>query len=169
MDSNEIPEAAYSAYRAALTAPLLDVSVDAPFIHGLDWIHERILQRPPFLFVDGVQAIRNGVLCARFDVDQTAGLFAGHFPGRPIWPGVIQIEAMAQAGLMLYFDSLTDRKVDVSLGVVREARFMRTVVPGRPVQLLGSWFEDALFTVIVGQVLQDGHVCSASVLSGLIE
>jgi 3-hydroxyacyl-[acyl-carrier-protein] dehydratase len=165
MEADAVPEAALHCYRNALAGPLLSVAEDAGFEHQMDWVYAHLPQRRPFLFVDGVQAIRDGVLCARFDVAQTADLFAGHFPGVPRWPGAIQIEAMAQAGLMLYLSSIDEKRDEVALAVVREARFLREVLPGRPVQLLGSFFEDGLFIVLVGQVLQGGRVCSACVLA----
>ena len=165
MDTDSVPPEVVECYRRALAAPLLGIPEAADFEFGMDWVLAHLPQRPPFLFVDGVQAIRDGVLCARFDVDRTADLFAGHFPGVPRWPGAIQIEAMAQAGLMLYLSSLEETRTEVALGVVREARFLREVVPGQPVQLLGSFFEDGLFVVLVGQVLQASRVCSACVLS----
>ena len=165
MEADAVSIEAFECYQKALAGPLLEVPEAAPPEFGMEWVLGHLPQRPPFLFVDGVQAIRDGVLCARFDVDRTADLFAGHFPGVPRWPGAIQIEAMAQAGLMLYFSTLEETRSEVALGVVREARFLREVLPGRPVQLMGSFFEDGLFVVLVGQVLQAGRVCSACVLS----
>jgi 3-hydroxyacyl-[acyl-carrier-protein] dehydratase len=63
---------------------------------------EGILQhRHPFLFVDRVTRLDrvNGVIVSRYDVSRSAGLLEGHFPGRPVWPGVLQVEAVGQAGL----------------------------------------------------------------------
>jgi 3-hydroxyacyl-[acyl-carrier-protein] dehydratase len=167
MESDSVPPEALARYRVALAAPLAEVAEDAPFERDREWILARLPQRSPFLFLDGVQAIRSGILVARFDVDQTAAIFAGHFPGKPRWPGSLQIEAMGQAGVLLWLSSSDEVREEVAVGVVREARFLREVLPGRPVQLCGMFFEDGLFTVLVGQILQAGRVCSASLLSVL--
>jgi len=139
------------------------VPEEAAFVFDRDWVAQHLPHRPPFLFIDGVQAIKDGVLCARFDVDQTQQLFAAHFPNAPSWPGAIQIEAMAEAAFLLYLADTKQRPSEVAAGVVREAKFMRPVRPGRSVQLLGSYFEDGLWITVVGQVLQHGHVCAASI------
>ena len=97
-------------YLAAAIGPLLEVPESTPHIHGRDWVLDHLPHRPPFLFIDGVQAIRDDILCATLDVDQTADIFAGHFPGTPRWPGVIQIEAMAEAGMILHLSSRCERR-----------------------------------------------------------
>ena len=165
MDTTAVTADALDRYHTALTAPLLDVPESACLAFGRDWVLSYLPHRPPFVFIDGVQRIQDGVICARFDVDQTPDIFASHFPGVPRWPGVLQIEAMAQAALTLYLFSLGHHLSEVALGVVREARFSRQVVPGRPVQLMGSFVEDGLFVALVGQTLQAGRVCSACLLS----
>lgn len=167
MTAHEVPDDALACYQTALRRPLLDVPEAAPIKFGMGWVLQHLPQRPPFLFVDGVQAIENGVLCATFDVDQTASLFAAHFPGAPRWPGVIQIEAMAEAGMMLYLSSLQQRRTEVSAAIVKEARFIREVLPGRNVQLFGAFFENGMWITIVGQTVQGGKVCSASIGSFL--
>jgi 3-hydroxymyristoyl/3-hydroxydecanoyl-(acyl carrier protein) dehydratase len=160
---HEVPPEALACYRAALVRPLLNVPEGTPLIFAREFVLDYLPQRPPFLFLDGVQAIRDGILCATFDVDQTPELFAAHFPGVPRWPGVIQIEAMAEAAMMLYLSSRDERRSEVAAGILKEARFIREVVPGRIVQLLGAFFENGLWTTVVGQTLQGGQICSASI------
>ena len=165
MDEDSLPPEAVSLYKTALVKPLLRIEESVASIHGREWVLNHLPHRPPFVFIDSVQAIKDGVICARFDVDQHGTLFAAHFPGAPRWPGAVQLEAMAQAALTVYLFASGERRSEVSAAVVREARFMREVRPGSPVQLLGAYFEDGLFVTLVGQTLQSGRVCSACMIS----
>jgi 3-hydroxyacyl-[acyl-carrier-protein] dehydratase len=87
--------------------------------------------RPPFLFVDAVDELDAGVFAkARYRVTGDEPFLAGHFPGNPIFPGVIQLEALAQAGAIAL---LSDERYAGTLplfGGVEEVRFRRMVVPG---------------------------------------
>lgn len=92
--------------------------------------------RSPFLFVDTVDSIVDGKVVANFYVDEKMDLFKGHFPGRPVLPGVIQIEMMAQAacmGLKILFqekDPSSIGKLEVALLKVENAKFRRPILPG---------------------------------------
>ena len=87
--------------------------------------------RSPFLFVDRVEAHVPGVsIRARFLVTGDEAFLAGHFPGNPIFPGVLQLEALAQAGAIAV---LSDERFAGKLplfGGVEDARFRRVVRPG---------------------------------------
>jgi 3-hydroxyacyl-[acyl-carrier-protein] dehydratase len=87
--------------------------------------------RPPFLFVDEVLALAPGESArARLRVDPEAAFFAGHFPGNPILPGVIIIEALAQTGaLAALAQPDSGGKLALFAGIER-ARFRRVVRPG---------------------------------------
>ena len=87
--------------------------------------------RPPFRFVDAVDACDAGVTVrARYRVTGDEPFLAGHFPGNPIFPGVLQLEALAQAGaIALLADERFAGKLPL-FGGVDGVRFRRIVRPG---------------------------------------
>ena len=87
--------------------------------------------RPPFRFVDSVDELVVGERCVgRYTVTGDEAFLAGHFPGNPVFPGVLQLEALAQAGAIAV---LSDERFAGRLplfGGVEEVRFRRIVRPG---------------------------------------
>ena len=100
-------------------------------------IHQILKQLPhryPFLMVDRVLALDKGKsIKALKNVTINEPFFTGHFPQRPVMPGVLMLEAMAQAAALLAFDtmgvSLDDKTVYYFAGI-DGARFKRPVEPG---------------------------------------
>jgi 3-hydroxyacyl-[acyl-carrier-protein] dehydratase len=100
-------------------------------------IHQILKQLPhryPFLLVDRVLEIDKGKsIKALKNVSMNEPQFTGHFPHRPVFPGVLQLEAMAQAAALLAFDTLgkapDDNTVYYFAGI-DGARFKRPVEPG---------------------------------------
>jgi 3-hydroxyacyl-[acyl-carrier-protein] dehydratase len=92
--------------------------------------------RPPFRFVDAVDAFEPGVsIEARYRVTGSEAFLAGHFPGNPVLPGVIQLEALAQAGAIAV---LADERGAGRLplfGGVEKVRWRRIVRPGEELAL----------------------------------
>ena len=94
---------------------------------------ERILpHRYPFLLVDRVDEIGDDKIVARKLVSRNEPHFNGHFPGHPVMPGVLIIEALAQAGALLAahtvgFDPATHV---IYFMAIDKARFRKPVVPG---------------------------------------
>lgn len=100
-------------------------------------IHEILKQLPhryPFLMVDRVLSLDKGkAIKALKNVSINEPFFNGHFPHRPVMPGVLMLEAMAQAAALLSFDTvgvrLDDKTVYYFAGI-DGARFKRPVEPG---------------------------------------
>ena len=92
--------------------------------------------RPPFLFVDEVLDLVPGRSArARWYIDPDAYFFAGHFPGNPILPGVLIVEALAQTGaLAALAEPDSQGKLALFAGIER-ARFRRVVRPGEELVL----------------------------------
>ena len=96
-------------------------------------IRELLPHREPFLMLDEIiECTPHQSVTAIKNVDADERYFAGQFPGNPVMPGVLIIEAMAQAGGILSHISNGDLKPKplYFLARVEEARFRRPVVPG---------------------------------------
>jgi 3-hydroxyacyl-[acyl-carrier-protein] dehydratase len=96
-----------------------------------DALIAKLPHRPPFRFVDAVDELDAAArVIARYRVTGDEAFLAGHFPGNPILPGVIQLEALAQAGaLALANDTRYEGKLAL-FGGVEKVRFRRVVRPG---------------------------------------
>ena len=101
---------------------------------------QRLLpHRPPFLLVDRVVAHELGKrLVAWKSVTMNEPFFIGHFPGHPVMPGVLILEALAQACALLAILALTPEEVKMKVTYlmgIDGARFRRPVVPGDRLEL----------------------------------
>jgi 3-hydroxyacyl-[acyl-carrier-protein] dehydratase len=101
-------------------------------------IQELLPHRPPFLLVDRVMEFEHGKrLVAWKGVTMNEPFFPGHFPGRPVMPGVLILEALAQAAGLLAMMSLGPEekgKLTYLMGI-DGARFRKPVVPGDRLEL----------------------------------
>ncbi|HRD95118.1 MAG TPA: 3-hydroxyacyl-ACP dehydratase FabZ [Rubrivivax sp.] len=97
-------------------------------------ILRKLPHRYPFLLVDRVLEIEKGVrIKALKNVTINEPFFPGHFPARPVMPGVLMLEALAQAAALLSFESLDGDPPDdmvVYFAGIDNARFKRPVGPG---------------------------------------
>jgi 3-hydroxyacyl-[acyl-carrier-protein] dehydratase len=101
----------------------------APF--GREEIEQIIPHRDPFLFLDEVLELEPGVrVVARKHVREDEWFFPGHFPERPIMPGVIMVEALAQAGAVAVLSEPENRGKLALFAGIDEVRFKRIVSPG---------------------------------------
>ena len=97
-------------------------------------ILRKLPHRYPFLLVDRVLELEKGVrIKALKNVSMNEPFFPGHFPSRPVMPGVLMLEALAQAAALLSFESLDDDPDEdtvVYFAGIDNARFKRPVGPG---------------------------------------
>ncbi|MFN3413276.1 MAG: 3-hydroxyacyl-ACP dehydratase FabZ [Thermoanaerobaculum sp.] len=123
--------------------------------------------RYPFLLVDRVLAIHEDSIVALKNVTYNEPFFQGHFPGAPVLPGVLLVEAMAQAGGVLMLRDIPDRqeKLIYFTGIDR-CRFRRPVVPGDQVIFeVRVLKKRSRFAVLSGVAKVDGEVVAEAELS----
>lgn len=136
-------------------------------------IMDSIPHRYPFLLVDRVLDLQAGErIVALKNVSFNEPFFLGHFPGAPVMPGVLIVEAMAQAGAVLLLHDMPDRatKLVYFTGIDR-ARFRRIVVPGDQLRLtLEVLKRRSKSCKMRGTAEVDGQLAAeAEILSALVE
>ena len=121
--------------------------------------------RDPFVWVSRVLSCEPGrSVVAELDVNPELPLFAGHFPGHPVLPGVILMEALAQAASICVL--VQDGK-EGSLGYlvgIDKAKFRKTVLPGETVTLKGTITKNSSrMCVAEVEASVDGEICATAV------
>ncbi len=145
--------------RPVLTAPL-----------SIERIQELLPHRYPFLLVDRVIELTEDKIVALKNVSVNEPYFAGHFPGMPVMPGVLQLEAMAQAGGILAqrvidFDARTQVMLFLSIDA---AKFRRAVVPGDQLRIEVVPLRKGKIFKMKGECTVDGKVVSSAELLATI-
>ena len=103
---------------------------------GREQIEEILPHRDPFLFLDEVTVLEPGArVVARKLVRDDEWFLTGHFPGRPIMPGVIIVEAMAQCGAVAVLADEANRGKLALFAGIDDVRFKRMVLPGDELEL----------------------------------
>lgn len=134
----------------------------------IEWIMSVLPHRYPILLVDRVLEIEpKKRIVALKNVTVNEQIFLGHFPGRPVFPGVLLIEGMAQAGGLLLLHDLPDREDKLLyFAGIEEAKFRRPVVPGDQVRYEVEVLRlRSTFGKVAGKVLVDGEVAAEAILS----
>jgi len=155
-DSLEVPESAEAAPKIEKTTmDIVEIMAILP-------------HRYPFLLIDRVVEMeRKTRIVAIKNVSVNEPHFVGHFPDYPIMPGVLQVEAMAQAGGALLLTEIPDRedKLMVFTGI-EEARFRRPVLPGDQLRIevtVVNWRSRAV--KMAGVITVDGKVVSDATIT----
>jgi 3-hydroxyacyl-[acyl-carrier-protein] dehydratase len=95
-----------------------------------------IPQREPFLMIDEVEDFVPGESCIAYKyVDENEYYFKGHFPGNPIMPGVLMVEALAQTGAVAILSMEENKGKNALFGGIDKLKFKKMVVPGDKVKL----------------------------------
>lgn len=138
----------------------------------IEEIKKILPHRYPFLLVDRVLEQGEDSIKALKNVTANEEFFNGHFPGQPIMPGVLQVEALAQAGAIMLMTQKVDDPGD-SLMVftgINKCKFRRQVVPGDQLILeveLGSMRRN--FVTMIGKATVDGEVaCELEASAALV-
>jgi len=104
----------------------------------IEQIQRIIPHRYPFLLIDRVLEIGEKTVVALKSVSGNEAFFQGHFPEKKVMPGVLQIEAMAQAGAVWVLSMPQFKGKIALLAGVKEAKFRRPVVPGDQMRIEGE-------------------------------
>jgi 3-hydroxyacyl-[acyl-carrier-protein] dehydratase len=142
--------------------------------HGTDALMRILPHRAPFLLVDRVDSVdlAERTILGHRRLDPADPVFAGHFPGSPVYPGVLQVEMTGQVALCLtHF--LTRQTLDVPADAtptavralaVHAAQYLEPVVPGDEVEIHAVIVaEDGMTATAAGQVVKHGRVASFAV------
>lgn len=138
-------------------------------------IEELVPHRAPFLFLDGVTAVDLQGLMAvgRRRIDQSDPIFLGHFPGTPIYPGVLQLEIMGQLGLCLLGLAQNELSAaspskgarQVRILKIHHALFLMEVKPGDDLVILAKVVNsDEVTAICAGQILRGETICAFAVM-----
>ena len=104
---------------------------NTPPVYDTVQIMNILPHRQPFLMIDKILELSETHVVGLKNVTMNEDLFMGHFPGAPLFPGVLQIEAMAQTGGILVLNTVPDPENWLTLFLkIENARFKNQVVPG---------------------------------------
>jgi 3-hydroxyacyl-[acyl-carrier-protein] dehydratase len=130
-------------------------------------IQKILPHRYPFLLIDGIEEMERWKRIVGIkNVTINESYFQGHFPGKPIMPGVLIIESMAQTGGLLLLQEVADRENKLLYFVaIDNARFRRPVVPGDQLRLemnVLAWRNG--FCKLEGRATVQGEVAAEATL-----
>ncbi len=158
--------------------PLLPVGHGEPVVGPSD-VARMLSHRPPMLLLDAVLAVdpKGGRLRARRTLDALDPIFAGHFPECPVYPGVLLIEAMAQAALAA-LPFIRSGNASLPEGYlppaarftrVRDAAFLAPVTAGDVIEVHAEAIDDGLVVRALGQVYRGDVLCAYAVSEAYLD
>ena len=103
---------------------------------GIKEIQEIIPHRHPFLLIDFIDELEPGVRAVGYkSITFNEPQFNGHFPGQPVMPGVLMIEALAQVGAVAILSLPENKGKTAFFGSINTAKFKQMVLPGDRLKL----------------------------------
>jgi 3-hydroxymyristoyl/3-hydroxydecanoyl-(acyl carrier protein) dehydratase len=171
MEPDDLNAIVRAGKKRALFEPTAAQAIDL----GRPQIEKLLQHRDPFLFVDRVTAIDkpNLSIAGTRRIDPADPLFRGHFPGDPIYPGVLQLEIMGQLGLCLLSLLKGGQNVGVPKDDPRQARalkihhaiFLAAIRPGDELTILAKVIESDDYTALcAGQLIKGDTIYTYAVM-----
>lgn len=116
--------------KTMLDVPVYDPTV--PAIYDINYISKLLPHRYPFLLVDKIIELSDNHIVGIKNVTFNEPMFTGHFPDNPVFPGVLQLEALAQTGGVLVLNNQggPEKQFDTYFLKIDNARFKQKVMPG---------------------------------------
>jgi len=142
-------------------------------VYDINQIQEMLPHRYPFLLVDRITEVKDGEYVEGYlNISITNQVFQGHFPGHPIYPGVLIIEGMAQTGAILPFTVMDKNELNnkvVYFMSIDNAKFRKPVRPGdRLVYKVSTVKHRGKIWQLRGEAYVDGELVSEADLKAMI-
>jgi 3-hydroxyacyl-[acyl-carrier-protein] dehydratase len=145
----------------------------------IDRILKAVPQQPPFRFIDDILELDESHIVGSYRFREDEYFYRGHFPGRPVTPGVILVETMAQTGVVAFgiYLGMVRRKIApeemgklVTLFTLADnVEFTGIVEPGQRMIVRGEkiYFRNDAIKIRVGMERESGKVVCSAVLAGM--
>jgi 3-hydroxyacyl-[acyl-carrier-protein] dehydratase len=142
-------------------------------VFDINQIQEMLPHRYPFLLVDRITEVKEGEFVKGYlNISITNSVFQGHFPGHPIYPGVLIIEGMAQTGAILPFTIEDKEKLKdkvVYFMSIDKAKFRKPVRPGDRLEYKVSTIKHrGKIWQLKGEAFVDGELVAEAELKAMI-